>query len=212
MHGQLCCLYLLPTSERALPMWFLTRIPLLSLHIFSWNWAPESLHPSITGLGNKICWILYSQSKKTLPIAYLSIWVVTLNAFWVGVSVRHLCFCAFFSGPLLVHQHSSPISSALFPSTEWAHETVTGRGLSYIFRTLSSIPFFPDKSRYHRTFTLSRLFRTCQAPGLAAGVDPIAHLGHFRGHIASYMHVLANKLENSCHRWMSLQSLRFWNF
>ena len=93
--------------ERALPMWFLTRIPLLSLHIFSRNWAPELLHPSITGLGNKICWILYSQSKKMLPIAYLSIWVVTLNAFWIGISVRHLCFCAFFSGPLLAARAST---------------------------------------------------------------------------------------------------------
>ena len=32
--------------------------------------------------------------------------------------------------------------------------------------------FFPDKSQYHRIFTLSGLFRTCQAPGLAAEVDP----------------------------------------
>ena len=36
--------------------------------------------------------------------------------------------------------------------------------------------FFPDKSRYHRIFTLSGLFRTCQAPDSAAEVDPIAHL------------------------------------
>ena len=50
-----------------------------------------------------------------------------------------------------------------------------GGGWSYIFRTLSSIPFFPDKSRYHRIFTLSGLFRTCQAPDSAAEVDPIAH-------------------------------------
>ena len=62
---------------------------------------------------------------------------------------------------------------------------LSGGGLSYIFRTLSSIPFFPDKSRYHRIFTLSGLFRTCQAPGLAAEVDPIAHFGHFRSHLAT---------------------------
>ena len=60
-----------------------------------------------------------------------------------------------------------------------------GGGWSYIFRTLNSIPFFPDKSRYHRIFTLSGLFRTCQAPDPAAEVDPIAHFGHFRSHLTT---------------------------
>ena len=85
------------------------------------------------------------------------------------------------------------------------NEWLSGGGWSYIFRTLNSIPFFPDKSRYHRIFTLSGLFRTCQAPDPAAEVDPIAHFGHFRSHLASsYMHVVANKLENSCHRWIRM--------
>ena len=48
----------------------------------------------------------------------------------------------------------------------------SGGGLSYIFRTLNSIPFFPDQSQYHQIFTLSGLFWTCQAPGPAAKVDP----------------------------------------
>ena len=60
-----------------------------------------------------------------------------------------------------------------------------GGGWSYIFPTLNSIPFFPDKCRYHRIFTLSGLFRTCQAPDSAAEVDPIAHFGHFRSHLAT---------------------------
>ena len=64
-------------------------------------------------------------------------------------------------------------------------KTSSGGGWSYIFRTLNSIPFFPDKSRYHRIFTLSGLFRTCQAPDSAAEVDPIAHFGHFRSHLAT---------------------------
>ena len=64
-------------------------------------------------------------------------------------------------------------------------ETLRGGGWSYIFRTLNSIPFFPDKSRYHRIITLSGLFRTCQAPDSAAEVDPIAHFGHFRSHLAT---------------------------
>ena len=41
--------------------------------------------------------------------------------------------------------------------------------------------------RYHRIFTLSGLFRTCQATGLAAEVDPIAHFSHFCSHPATCM-------------------------
>ena len=68
----------------------------------------------------------------------------------------------------------------------WDGPLFTGGGWSYIFRTLNSIPFFPDKSRYHRIFTLSGLFRTCQAPDSAAEVDPVAHFGHFRSHLYIY--------------------------
>ena len=60
----------------------------------------------------------------------------------------------------------------------------SGGGLSYIFRTQNSTLFFPDQSQYHQIFTLSGLFQTCQAPGLPAKVDPIAHFGHFRSHPA----------------------------
>ena len=66
----------------------------------------------------------------------------------------------------------------------WLVGNRAGGGLSYIFRTLEFHTFFPDKFRYHCIFTLSRLFRTCQAPGLAAEVDPIAHFGHFHSHLA----------------------------
>ena len=79
--------------------------------------------------------------------------------------------------PLKNMEHWQQISSIILP--------LAGGGWSYIFRTLHSIPFFPDKSRYHRIFTLSGLFRTCQAPDPAAEVDPIAHFGHFRSHLAT---------------------------
>ena len=73
-----------------------------------------------------------------------------------------------------------------------------------IFRTLSSIPFLPDKSRssdIHIVRTFRDVVQTFQAPGLAAEVDPIAHFGHFRSHLAT---CTWNKLENSCRRSMSL--------
>ena len=96
---------------------------------------------------------------------------------------------------LVVHHYGTPrywnrlpasIVEAYSPQAYKAGlATLAGGGWSYIFRTLNSIPFFPDKSRYHRIFTLSGLFRTCQAPESAAEVDPIAHFGHFRSHLAT---------------------------
>ena len=80
-------------------------------------------------------------------------------------------------------QWGSSVSNIAVVFTQGA--MLAGGGWSYIFRTLNSIPFFPDKSRYHRIFTLSGLFRTCQAPDSAAEVDPIAHFGHFRSHLAT---------------------------
>ena len=77
------------------------------------------------------------------------------------------------------------LQSAGGGTTEMSGCWLSGGGWSYIFRTLNSTPFFPDKTRYHRIFTLSGLFRTCQAPGPAAEVDPIAHFGHFRSHPAT---------------------------
>ena len=61
------------------------------------------------------------------------------------------------------------------------------------FRTLNCIQFFADMSLYHRIRTLSGLFWTCQAPGLAAEVDPIAHFSHFPNHPACYMHMIRSR-------------------
>ena len=65
------------------------------------------------------------------------------------------------------------------PRNSASASTWSGGGRSYIFRTLNSVPFFLDMSQYHQICTLSGLFRTCQAPGLAAEVYPIAYLVHF---------------------------------
>ena len=109
-----------------------------------------------------------------------------------------------FTAPLSVHMLFSILTDHFGAKSNYSHSSLDlfhdpfcvwytaysvnrwpGGGWSYIFWTLNSIPFFPDKSRYHRIFTLSGLFRTCQAPDPAAEVDPIAHFGHFRSHLAT---------------------------
>ena len=79
---------------------------------------------------------------------------------WSPLKIRCPCFCK--QGKVEV----GPIFSA-----DWTpHE-----------------PFFSDMYRYHWICTWSALFRTCQAPGLAAKVNPIAHFGHFRSRPAISM-------------------------
>ena len=55
---------------------------------------------------------------------------------------------------------------------------------------LNYVPFFETSL----DIVKSTLFQTCQAAGLGAGYDAIAHFGH--------MNVIANKLKNNCH-WYS---------
>ena len=96
-------------------------------------------------------------------------WARVKNGFW---SYKHTNKC-----PCRIPCSCCLQDHAKFGCGSWA-----GGGRSYIFWTLNSMPFFPDKCRYHWIFKLSGLSRICQVPGLAAEVDPIAHFGRFRSH------------------------------
>ena len=93
-----------------------------------------------------------------------------------GIGVTNSHFPLLCSPPSLVCS-TSQLASGIGLYTRWR--------LVLYFPDTEFHTFFPDKSRYHRIFTLSGLFRTCQAPDSAAEVDPIAHFGHFRSHLAT---------------------------
>ena len=79
------------------------------------------------------------------------------------------------------------VFSDLRPTCTLTHWGLVTRWRPVLYFPDTWVPyiFFRTSSRYHRIFTLSGLFRTCQAPGLAVEVDPIAHFGHFRSHLAT---------------------------
>ena len=173
------------------------------------HWALHRKHHQEDSLSNDI---YHDVSRNILILFCGTSWTLTQSGdVWcvgvctIGVLVtlrlilRVLVWLSFIWGfvillhSIIAYQHSlsgNSCTTQLVDIICWTAHNIfctqlSGGGWSYIFRTLNSIPFFPDKCRYHRIFTLSGLFRTCQAPDSAAEVDPIAHFGHFRSHLAT---------------------------